>query len=49
MVSRDDPDVSAVKVYYPEEGSIQVHQSLVCPCPAGFPAGYFWYGVRRQK
>ena len=42
------PDIVATKVYFPEDGEIQVHQSRVCACPAGFPAGYFWYGGRRK-
>lgn len=49
IVSRDDPDVSVSKVYFPQEGSIQVHQSRVCPCPPEFPAGYFWYGPKRHS
>ncbi len=45
-VSRDDPDV---KVYHPQEGTIQVYQSCVSPCPAGFPSTYYWYGVRHYS
>ena len=26
VVSRNDPDVTVTKVYYPQEGSIQIHQ-----------------------
>ena len=48
IMSRDDPDVSVSKVYFPQEGAIQVHQSRVCPCPSEFPAGYFWYGSKRR-
>ena len=48
MVSRNDPDVTVTKVYYPQEGSIQIHQERVCFCPLEFPAGYFWYGKRRH-
>ena len=43
-----DPDTVAVKVFYPEEGSIEVHQSRVCPCPPGWPAGCYWYGGSRK-
>ena len=45
IVSRSDRDVTVSKVYHPQEGSIQVHQSRVSPCPPHFPAGYFWYGM----
>ena len=48
MVSRNDPDLTVTKVYYPQEGSIQIHQERVCFCPPEFPAGYFWYGKRRH-
>ena len=48
IISVDQPNVSASKVYFPDEKSIQVHQSRVCPCPLRFPAGYYWYGGRRQ-
>lgn len=48
VVSCDDPDITVVKVYYPQEGQIRIHQSRVCPCPKGFPPGYFWYGSRRH-
>ena len=43
-----DPDVSVVKQYFPEEGSIQVHQLRVCPCPQ-LPTGYYWYGGKRHS
>ena len=40
--------VTAVKVYFPEQDPIQVHQSRVSHCPEGFPPGWFWYGGRRS-
>ena len=40
--------VTAVKVYFPDERPIQVHQTRVARCPHGFPAGYYWYGHRRS-
>lgn len=49
VVAIEDPDITIVKVYYPEEGQIQVHQSRICRCPDGFPPGYFWYGTRRHS
>ena len=49
IISRKDPDVTVIKVYHPQEGSIQIHQSRVCFCPSEFPAGFFWYGARRHS
>ena len=36
-----------MKVYFPQDGSVRVHQSRVCACPPGFLAGYYWYGGKR--
>ena len=41
-------DVTAVKVYYPKEGTIQVHINRDVKCPSGFPPGYFWYSTKRH-
>ena len=49
ITSRDDPDVSVVKSYFPEEGAIRIHQKIVCHCPPGFPPGYYWYGANRHS
>ena len=48
IVDRNDPDVTCVKVYHPQDGPLQVHQSRVCHCPADFPAGYYRYGGKRK-
>ena len=48
VTEKSDPDVTCVKVYHPQDRPIHVHQSRVTPCPADFPAGYFWYGGRRR-
>ena len=45
----DDPDVTVSKVYFVEDGQIQVHQSRVKACPPHFPHGFYWYGCRRRK
>ena len=37
----------ASKVYFPDDGTIQVHLSRVCGCPKEFPGGFYWYGGRR--
>ena len=43
VTQKNDPDVTVVPVYFPESGSIQVHQSRVCCCPK-WPTGFYWYG-----
>ena len=35
--------VSAVKVYFPQETRVKVHQNHVKLCPDGFLAGFYWY------
>ena len=47
IIEKRDPDITLCKVYFPEEKSIQVHQTRIQPCPVNFPAGYYWYGSRR--
>ena len=49
VTARNDPDISIVKVYFPEEAAIQVHQTRVCFCPPGFPPGYYRYGANRHS
>ena len=49
VVSVQDPDVCAAKVYFPEDGVIRVHQSRVKPCPKGFPAGSYLYKGRKSR
>ena len=44
----DQTNVTAVKVYFPREDAIRVHQNRVKPCPDGFMAGYYWYGSKRK-
>ena len=48
VIERIDPDLTVAKVYFPSEGTIQVHQNRVCKCPLQFPAGYYWYGGRSK-
>ena len=40
--------MSAVKVYFPREDTVKVHQTRVKPCPDGPLAGYYWYGSKRK-
>jgi len=37
IISHDDPDITATKIFFPGDLSIQVHQSQVCKCPPSFP------------
>ena len=41
--------MTVTKVYFPEHGSIRVHQSRVTPCPSHFPSGWYWYGLKRHS
>ncbi len=47
VLSLRGPNVVASKVYFPDDGPIQVHLSRVCGCPKEFPGGFYWYGGRR--
>ena len=38
-----------VKVYFPDEAPIQVHQSRVSRCPKAFLAGFYWYEKHRYR
>ena len=49
IIDRQDPDVTVVKIYAPQDGQIQVHQTRVAPCPPQLPAGFYWYGTRRSS
>ena len=48
VIESDATDITAVRVYGPQDSLIQVHQSRVTCCPPGFPAGYWWYGNHRH-
>ena len=43
VTQRNDPDLTVTKQFFPEEGTIQIHQLRVCPCPQ-LPIGFYWYG-----
>ena len=47
--SVDDPEVTVSKVYFVQDGQIQVHQSRVKSCPPHFSHGFYWYGSQRRK
>ena len=46
VIDKHNPDITVVKVYAPQDGQIQVHQSR---CPPELPAGFYWYGSRRSS
>ena len=48
VLTTSETGITAEKVYAPQDGQIQVHLHRVTRCPRDFPAGYFWYGSRRQ-
>ena len=48
IVQCNNPDVTVVKQFFPEEGAIQVHQLRVCACPQ-LPVRYYWYGGNRHS
>ena len=48
VTSQQDPDVCVVKVYFPQDHGIRIHQSRVKLCPPNFPAGFYWYGGKRR-
>ena len=41
VTQKSDPDVTVIPVYFPESGSIQMHQ---CRCPSKWPTSFYWYG-----
>ena len=45
----EEPDITADKVYFPEDKTIRVHLSLVTPCPTELPPGFYWYGTKRNS
>lgn len=49
IVSRDDPDVTVAKIYFPDDPLIQIHQSWVQHCPPSLTLGFYWYGTKRSK
>lgn len=47
VIEKNDPDITESKVYFPQHGNIQVHQSRVQWCPLSFSGGFYWYGGKR--
>ena len=48
MITVNDTNLMAAKVYFPHEDTIKVHRPRAKPCPEGFMAGYYWYGSKRK-
>ena len=48
MITVNDTNLMAAKVYFPHEDTIKVHRARAKPCPEGFMAGYYWYGNKRK-
>ena len=44
----NNPDVTVVKVYFPQDKQITIHQNQVKYCPTAFPAGFYWYGGKQK-
>ena len=49
IISRDDPDVTVTKVYFPDDPPLKIHQLRIKNCPVSFPCGYYWYGSKRRR
>ena len=49
VVARKDPDLTATKVYFPQQGQIQVHQQRVTKSPPALVTGYYWYGPKKHS
>ena len=48
VITVNDTNLTAAKVYFPREDTIKVHRARAKPCPEGFMAGYYWYGNKRK-
>ena len=49
VMGRHDVDITARKVYAPDDPEIRVHLSRVKPCPAALPVGFYYYGGNRKS
>ena len=47
VISKNDTDVTVMKIYFPDDPQTQVHLSRVQPCPPSFPRSFYWYGGKR--
>ena len=49
VVTKQDPNLTVQKVYFPEDPVLTVHQLRVCRSPEMLPAGFYWYGAKRRS
>ena len=49
VLTIEGPDVTVIKVYFPQDKVIRVHLSRVTPCPNEFPPGFYWYWTKRHS
>ena len=49
IISKDDPDVTVTRVYFPDHPPLQVHQLSIKSCPVSLPCGYYFYGKKRSR
>ena len=47
VVDVNNPDLTVSKVYFPQDGVIQIHQTRVTPCCLEFPSGSYFYGRKK--
>ena len=49
VITVNDTNLTAAKVYFPREDTIKVHRARAKPCPEEFMAGYYWYGNKKKR
>ena len=48
VLSVNSPDITVSKVYFAQDGQMQIHLTRAKKCPAMFPHGFYWYGTKRH-
>ena len=48
FVQHNNPDLTVTKQFFPEDGTIQMHQLHVCPCPQ-LPIDIYWYDSKSHS
>ena len=46
IITMTDTDITAIRIYFPEDDSIKVHQGRVTKCPIGSPQVVIGMGIR---
>ena len=49
IISGDDPDITVTKIYFPDDPSIQIHQSRVQHCPPSLLQNFIGMGLKDQN